>query len=81
MRKPRGLKLRCYSACLVYCNEYVDMFPGARESDNICEMELNEILLTSMQNIWIRKACVQGFDCEYITFLKAVNMFERMEIK
>ena len=33
-----------------------------------------------MPNIWSRQAYVQGFYCESITFKKAVNMFERMEI-
>ena len=29
---------------------------------------------------WSKHAYVQGFDCDYINFKKAVNMFERMEI-
>ena len=33
-----------------------------------------------MPNRWSRKAYVQGFDCEYITFKKVVNMFELMKI-
>ena len=33
-----------------------------------------------MPNSWSKQAYVQGFDCEYITFKKSVNMFERMEI-
>ena len=42
--------------------------------------ELNEILLNSMTNIWSNQAYVHVFDCDYITFKKAGNMFERMEI-
>ena len=33
-----------------------------------------------MPNSWYRQDYVQGFDCESITFKKAVNNFERMEI-
>ena len=33
-----------------------------------------------MPNIWSKKAYVQGFGCEYITFLKAVNLFDKMGI-
>ena len=33
-----------------------------------------------MPNSWSKNVYVQGFDCEYITFKKAVNIFERMEI-
>ena len=43
-------------------------------------MELNENLLNIMPNISIKQAYVQGFDCKYITFKNAVNIFERMGI-
>ena len=33
-----------------------------------------------MPNSWSRQAYVQGFYCESITFKKAVNLFDRMEI-
>ena len=33
-----------------------------------------------MPNSWSRQTYVQLFDCESITFQKAVNMFERIEI-
>ena len=33
-----------------------------------------------MNNVWSRQAYVQVFDCEYIAFKKAVNIFEHMEI-
>ena len=32
-----------------------------------------------MHNSWYKKACVQGFNCEYILFHKYVNMFEKMD--
>ena len=31
-------------------------------------MELNEILLNSIPNIWSRQEYVQIFDCDYIAF-------------
>ena len=43
-------------------------------------MELNEIMLNSIPNIWIKQAYVQEFDFESITIKAAVNMFEWMEI-
>ena len=49
-------------------------------NDKISVTKLNEILLNSMPNIWSRQAYVQGFYCESITFKKAVNLFDRMEI-
>ena len=42
--------------------------------------ELNEILLNSIPNRQSKQVYVQGFNCEPISFKKAVNMFERMEI-
>ena len=49
-------------------------------TDKIGVPELNEILLNSMPTSWSKQVYVQGFDCESITFKKAVNMFESMEI-
>ena len=49
-------------------------------ADKIGVTELNEILLNSMPNSWYKQAYVQGFDCEYILYKKAVNMFEHIEI-
>ena len=61
-------------------NDDLVVFPGEKISDKICVMELNEILLNSMYNRWIKQSYVQGFDCYYINFRSAVNMFECMEI-
>ena len=55
-------------------------FPGENLNDKIGVTKLNEILLNSMPNSWSIQVFEQGFDCEYITFKKSVNMFERMEI-
>ena len=42
--------------------------------------ELNENVLNSTPNVWIKQAYVQIFDCKSITFKKDVNMLEHMEI-
>ena len=78
--KPRALTVRRYAARLIDINEYLTSFPGATLNDKIGVTELKEILPNSMSNSWSRQAYVQGFDCEFITLKKAVNMFERMEI-
>ena len=51
---------------------------GATLNDKIGVTKLKEILLISIPNSLSRQAYVKGFDCESITFKKAVNMFERM---
>ena len=56
------------------------LFPGAKLADKIGVTELNEILLKIIPNSWSKQVYVQGFDCKYITFNKAVNMFECMDI-
>ena len=80
MKKPRALTVRSYAAHLIYLNEYLAPFPGENLNDKIGVTKLNEILLNSMPNSWSIQVFEQGFDCEYITFKKSVNMFERMEI-
>ena len=80
MKKPRALTVICYAARLIDINEYLASFPRATLNDKISVMELKKILLNSMPNSWSRQAYIQGFDCESITFKKAVNIFERMEI-
>ena len=51
----------------------------AKLTDKFGVMELNEILLNSMNNIWSKQAYVQGFEYKSITLKKAVDMFERLE--
>ena len=63
MRKPRGLKVRFYAACLIDLNDYLDLFHGENLTDKIGMTELNEILLNSMPNSWINQAYVHVFDC------------------
>ena len=67
MKKPRGLKLRLYAASMINIKNYLSVFPGAKEEDRCFEMEFNVSFLNRIPNIWIRQACVQGFDCKTIT--------------
>ena len=80
MKKTCSLKVKCYAARLIDMNEYLDSFPGATLDDKIDVTELNEIFLNIVPNSWSKQAYVQGFGCESISFKKAVNMFERIEI-
>ena len=50
--KPRELKVKCYDACLIYINDYLDDLPGSKASVNIGEIELNEVILNSIPNGW-----------------------------
>ena len=80
MKKPRSLKVRRYATRIIDLNEYLAYFPGATMADKIGVNELNKILLNSLINSWSKKAYVEGFDCETISFKKTVHMFEHMEI-
>ena len=33
MKKPRGLKVRCYAACNIDINKYLYSFPGSKSSE------------------------------------------------
>ena len=68
IRNPIKLKVRRYAARLIYINDYLAAFPGAKESEKIGETDLNEILLNSMPNTLSRKSYVHDFDCESFTF-------------
>ena len=65
---------------LIDLNEYLDSLPGANLAGKIDVTKLNEILLKSTPNICSKQSYVQGFDCEYISFKKSVNMLDHMEI-
>ena len=80
MKNPRSLKARRYPAHLIGLNEYLASFPVATMADKMSVTDLNKNLLNSMLNSWLKQAYVQGFYCETISFKKAVNMFQRMEI-
>ena len=77
---PRALTVRRYSARLIDINEYLVSFPMETFNDKIVVPYINETLIYSMPNSWSKQAYVQGFDCESITFKKAFNTFENMEI-
>ena len=74
MRKPHGIKVGLYVASLIDMNECGILF------EIFCVTEINNFFLNSIPTRWSKQAHVQVFDCDYITFKKAVNMFERMEI-
>ena len=54
MKNLHRLKVRQYAYCMIDLNYYLYVLPGTKESDKNCETELNEILLNSMPNNWIR---------------------------
>ena len=54
-------------------------FPGPKRSYKIGYTKLNGILFHSMTNGCNRKAYVQGFDFEAVTFNQAINMFDHMK--
>ena len=41
--KPRSLKVRCYTSCLIDLKEYLASFPEATMADKIGLTELNEM--------------------------------------
>ena len=45
-RKPHSFKLRHYPTRMIDQNDYLYVFPGEKASENICDTELNEVLLT-----------------------------------
>ena len=68
MRRPHGVKVRCYADHLIDHDKYLALFPGATLTVKIGMTELNEILLNSMPNSCNKQVHVQVFDCESITF-------------
>ena len=80
MKKTCSLILRHYAARLINLNKYLESFLGVNLTDKVGLTEVNKIILNNMPNSWSKQAYVQGFDCESITFKKAVNMFESMKI-
>ena len=60
MRKLCGLKVRRYADHLIGLNEYLTSLPGAKLTDKIGVMEINEILLNCIPNSWVKQAYVQG---------------------
>ena len=60
MRKMSGLNVRLYAARMIDINEYLSVLPGAKASDKICGMELNEVLFNSMPDPDVRHAVFRG---------------------
>ena len=79
-RKPHKLKVKRYASSLTDMNRNLATFYGAKLTDKLYMTELNEIFLNSMPKNWSNQAYMQGFDCGFITFKKAVDIFESMEI-
>ena len=71
----RSLKVRRYTARLVYLNKYLASLPEATLADKIGVTEFNEIILNIMPNRWSKQAYVQGLDLESILFKIVDNMF------
>ena len=80
MKNPRRLEVRRYAARFIDLYEYLASFIGSTMANKMVVTKLNKILFKNMPNSCSKQAYVQGFDCETIYLLKAVNMFERMEI-
>ena len=77
MEKPRAFKVRFYSARLTKINWHLDVFPGLNPNNS--DMELNEILLQIVLNVWGKKDFPQGFGFEIVPFKKSINILECME--
>ena len=61
-------------------NDFLASFPGATLDDKIDVTELNEIILNRITKSWSKQDHAQGFCYKSISFKKAVNMFEGIEI-
>ena len=78
-KNPHSLKVRSYSALTIDLNDYLSSFTVATMTYKIGVTKLNNILSNSTPNSWSIKAYIKSFDCKYISFKKAVNMFEHMK--
>ena len=65
---------------MIYLNDYLYSFPRYNFSDKIGITELNKISLNSMPNSWYKQAYAQWYYCEYTSFKKVFNMFEKFLI-
>ena len=52
MRNPNELELICYAAHIIDLNEYLAVLTVRKAIDKIGNMELDEIILNSMPNVW-----------------------------
>ena len=79
MHELISLKIRRYLVILTELNENLGVFPGSKDSNKMGEEDLNNILIHSIHNRWIKQAYLQGFELE-IPFNNSTNMFEWIEI-
>ena len=75
MHELISLKIRRYLVILTELNENLGVFPGSKDSNKMGEEDLNNILIQSIHNHWIKQAYLQGFELE-IPFNNSTNMFE-----
>ena len=79
MSKPRGLKIRRYTARLVDLNYYLYSFPGATLADKIIVTDLKVFLIVCLVYGLSKRMC-RVFNVNIFHLKKIVNMLERMDI-
>ena len=78
MSNLHELEARCYAACMIEINQYLTIFLGYNQNNKIGDMELNEILLHIISNVWGNQEFLQGFDFVAVYFKKSIDLFEIM---
>ena len=73
--KLHSINTRRYTAQITELNDYLDIFPGSENFNNMIESYLNNIMIHSMTNGWNKQSYLQVFEFE-LPFKKSVNMFE-----
>ena len=53
---------------------------GSNPNNKIVETELNDTLIHSMINGWVKKDLFKGLDFKLVNFQMECNLFEHMEI-
>ena len=80
MRKPRGIKLRQFTARLQELNNLLPKFLGSEKSKKIPQEQLNEILLHSVTHGWSKEEMMLGFNFENNPFCAELELLEHMEV-
>ena len=70
MRKPHGLKVRRYAACMIDINDCLAVFPRVKASDKTFETELKGILLRIMQKTGSVRHVCRGLIVNSLLFKK-----------
>ena len=73
--KLHSINTRRYTAQITELNDYLDIFPGSENFNNMIESYLKNIMIHSMTNGWNKQSYLQVFEFE-LPFKKSVNMFE-----